>query len=371
MSPCIVSIAQMAKFKDKLHTAGAKVDFIFDQQKGLATQISGTSEYFRAMYQIAVGLDGRLLAVVPPGGIGAPMPPYPKPSILAWIQSDEQGMWGRRCPKCKGYFRTNHVMGHTSCPYCYVRADSTAFVTEAQRGYLKVFCEAWAKAWNEKRSVSLDLETVTDITPEWHYSEEKQQFHFECASCKTNVDILGDYGACPNCSQSNARPVIGSKLKDLENQWQKANDGLSDRKLRGEQWEKLTIACVSELEDFGNHTRRILLLSPATPKRREQLQKLSFQRLFETAESYQQWFGIDVLKGTSQDDRVFLRKMFHRRHILMHNGGKVDDDYLQNSGDATVRMHERIRIRSNEANRLIQLIGVISENLLAGFESMT
>lgn len=126
-----------------------------------------------------------------------------------------------------------------------------------------------------------------------------------------------------------------------------------------------------ELEDFGNHTRRILLLSPATPKRREQLQKLSFQRLFETAESYQQWFGIDVLKGTSQDDRVFLRKMFHRRHILMHNGGKVDDDYLQNSGDATVRMHERIRIRSNEANRLIQLIGVISENLLAGFESMT
>lgn len=361
----------MAEFGDKLHTAGAKVDFFYDAVRNrLATQVSGTSRYLRAMYQVAVGFDGRILAVVPATGIGAPIPPYPQPSILAWIQSDEQGMWGRTCPECKSYFRTTHVMGPTSCPYCYLRADSPAFVTQAQRQYLKAFCEGWALAWNEKRNVSLDLETVTDKTPEWHYSEEKQQFHFECTECKTIVDILGNYGACPNCSQSNARQIITSKLKELENQWQNANRELTDKKLRGVQWEKLTVGCISELEDLGNHLRKILLLSPATPKRREQLEKLSFQRLFDAADSFQQWFGINALNGTSQDDQAFLRKMFHRRHILTHNGGKVDENYLQYSGDTTVRLHERIRIRSNEATRIIQLIGVLSENLLSGFESM-
>jgi hypothetical protein len=360
----------MAEFGDKLHTAGGKVEFLHDAN-GLATRISGTSVKFRAMYQIAVGFDGRILAVVPPTGIGAPLPPYPKPSMLAWIQSDEQGMWGRRCPNCKSYFRSNHIMGATCCPYCFRTADSTAFITEAQGRYVTAFCEGMMTAWNEKKNVTLDLEAVTDVTPEWHYSEVKQQFHFECKVCNTKVDILGDYGACPQCTHSNAREIMTTKLNELDAQWQQSDADLTDQKSRGEQWEKLTIGSVSALEDLGNHLRKILLPSPYMPKRRQDLENLSFQRLFDTAESLRWWFGIDVLKGVPEDDQTFLRKMFQRRHILIHNGGKVDDAYLEFSGDTTVRLHERIRIRSNEARRIIQLTAILADNLLTDFESMT
>lgn len=106
----------MTEFKDKIRAAGGKVEFLYDPAKGIAAQISGSG--FIAVYLIAVSLDGRhLLATVPATGIGQ-TPVYPQPSVLTYIQSDELGMWGRNCPACQKYFRTNHVMGVTFCPYC-------------------------------------------------------------------------------------------------------------------------------------------------------------------------------------------------------------------------------------------------------------
>src|SRR5271154_2285520 len=107
----------MSEFKDKIPAAGGTVEFIYDAQRGLAVRAS----HFRALYCVAVSMDGRtLLATVPAAGLGQEMV-YPKPSVLAYIQSDEQGMWGRNCPSCKKYFRSNHVMQAgdlTWCPYC-------------------------------------------------------------------------------------------------------------------------------------------------------------------------------------------------------------------------------------------------------------
>jgi len=82
-------------------------------------------------------------------------------------------------------------------------------------------------------------------------------------------------------------------------------------------------------------------------------------------------FGIDVLKDVQADDQVFLRRMLHRRHLLTHNGGKVDQEYLDKSGDTTVRLHERIHIRSKEAYRLIKVTRSLASNLVDDFNSMT
>ncbi len=92
---------------------------------GIANQISR-----HRLYGVLPGrhgsLDGRhLLASVSPGGLGQVMI-YPKPSLLAFVQSDQQGMWGRSCPVCGKYFRTNHIMDTTYCPYCSQPAPDLA-----------------------------------------------------------------------------------------------------------------------------------------------------------------------------------------------------------------------------------------------------
>src|SRR5215472_10121103 len=125
----------MSEFKDKIPAAGGKIEFLYDEASGgIATQVSGTG--FIALYQVAISVDGkRLLSTVPATGVGV-TPVYPRPSVLTFIQSDEQGMWGRNCPLCRKYFRTNHVMDFTCCPYCAVGVSSLAFMSKEQRTYI-------------------------------------------------------------------------------------------------------------------------------------------------------------------------------------------------------------------------------------------
>ena len=62
--------------------------------------------------------------------------------------------------------------------------------------------------------------------------------------------------------------------------------------------------------------------------------------------------------------------MFNRRHILTHNGGRVDQEYLDSTGDTTVRLHQKIVVRSKEVRRLLPLLKRAAGNLFDAFESI-
>jgi hypothetical protein len=127
----------MPEFKDKIGAAAGKVEFLYDAATGgIANQVSGSSPGIFRMYIVAVSMDGRhLLAEVSATGLGV-TPVYPQPSVITYIQSDEQGMWGRNCPLCQKYFRTTHVMGETCCPYCAAGESGLTFVSKEQRSYI-------------------------------------------------------------------------------------------------------------------------------------------------------------------------------------------------------------------------------------------
>src|ERR1700674_4184900 len=147
----------MPEFKDKIGAAAGKVEFLYNPAtRGIATQVSGSSPGVFRMYIVAVSIDGRhLLAEVPAVGIGGTAV-YPQPSVITYIQSDEQGMWGRNCPFCQKYFRTDHVMGITCCPYCAIQESGLAFVSKEQRRYIRACYDAFARAYTGKKSTSVE-----------------------------------------------------------------------------------------------------------------------------------------------------------------------------------------------------------------------
>jgi hypothetical protein len=365
----------MTEFKDKIPAAGAKIEFLYDAASGgVANQISGAG--FMAFYQVAMSLDGRhLLGSVPPTGLGQ-VAIYPKPSVLAFVQSDQQGMWGRNCPSCGKYFRTDHIMDATYCPYCSQPAPDLAFITEEQKKYLTAFYDAFARAHLQQTSTSLEMAEITDATSNWHYSEEKQQCHFTCQTdkCGAQTDILGEYGYCPRCGRSNARKLFSDLFGQEFARLEQVRNTVTDRRERGAVWEKMTVDAVSRLEALGRHLRRRLLGYPLTAARRKQLEKLSFQQPLAADASLQEWYGMGLLEwpGTdtnpkrvlAQSEIPFIRKMVQRRHILIHNGGVADQEYLDLSGDTHVRLDERIAIRSNEAKRFLEDVKEMGLNLL-------
>jgi hypothetical protein len=60
--------------------------------------------------------------------------------------------------------------------------------------------------------------------------------------------------------------------------------------------------------------------------------------------------------------------MVQRRHILIHNGGVVDADYLKFSGDTQSRLDERIRVSSRDARHFVEVVSEMGLNLLDGVE---
>ncbi len=110
--------------------------------------------------------------------------------------------------------------------------------------------------------------------------------------------------------------------------------------------------------------RHRLKLIPTTPKRKKELDKLSFQRVLDACESLDQWYGLETLEGVSDKQKAFLKMMMHRRHIITHNGGRVDADYLKFSGDTQAKLNERIRIRSSQVRRLLEIVRLLGNNLI-------
>jgi hypothetical protein len=110
--------------------------------------------------------------------------------------------------------------------------------------------------------------------------------------------------------------------------------------------------------------RHRLKLIPTTPKRKKELDKLSFQRVLDACESLDQWYGLETLEGVSDEQKAFLKMMMHRRPIITHNGGRVDADYLKFSGDTQAKLNERIRIRSSQVRRLLEIVRLLGNNLI-------
>ena len=73
-------------------------------------------------------------------------------------------------------------MGETCCPYCAMWAPGLAFMSKDQRKYITACYDAFARAFREQKSTTVEFADITDSNSAWHYSEEKQQFHFKCAA---------------------------------------------------------------------------------------------------------------------------------------------------------------------------------------------
>lgn len=368
----------MAEFKDAIRAAGGRLEYLHQPDGRLAFRISGTG--MRALYMVAVSMDGtHFIDDVPAVGIGGTAV-YRQPSVVAYVQSDEQGMWGRNCPACERYFRTTHISHDSVCPYCAEPAPSLAFISKAQRVYIAASYDAFGRAMVTGKNTSLDLAEITDATPAWHYAEEKQQTHFKCQTdgCGVETDILGIYGYCPRCGRTNARPAFNESMTRMLTRWEETDKKVSDRKARGEVWDDLTVKSVTEFETLAKHLRRRLLTFPMTRSRRQAVEELSFQIPLQADIALRQWFDIGIVewKGNAttppravrQLELPFVTKMLQRRHILIHNSGVVDGDYLRLSGDNQVRLDERIRIPSNEAKHFVEVVREMGLNLLDGVE---
>lgn len=309
-----------------------------------------------------------IVGVVPFGGL-ADAPTGNTDGLLpVFVGADSEGRFGHRCPRCRGYWRSSgFFVGPMTCPYCAVRVPPHGFLSERQQAFIQRVYELATNALEapEVGERVIDLDAAADATEGQgtaadFYAEKAMQTEFVCKECRTWNDVLGRFAYCSACGTR-------SEMQDME-----AKVGaIRERINREQEWPDRVRDLVGLFDSASSQyvkemLRRVALLAA----RRALLEGKTMHGLKKRRDDLQVVFGIDLFKGLDQKDIEFAVMMFERRHVYEHNGGEVDQAYLDKSGDTSVQLKQLIRETPENAMRLADVVLKLTRNLHAGFMEM-
>jgi len=107
-----------------------------------------------------------------------------------------------------------------------------------------------------------------------------------------------------------------------------------------------------------------------TEHRKNRLLRQRFHDLEEVRLTFKNWFDIDLCAGMKESECSFAAKMFHRRHVYEHNSGEVDQRYLDNSRDTTVRLKQHIHETRQDTHSLLDSLVKMARNVHRAFHEM-
>ncbi len=365
------------EFQEIAH-CGGKVTVIVSTdangRRGVSTRVGHSTPKPAAWFAVYALPQGIPVGMIQLGGIGQPWNPAPYPDCLSvFIGSDSHGLFGHQCPECNGYWRSKTVpaLWDITCPYCGASGGTHLFLTPGQRRYVQAVCELTMKAAHADADGEhvIDMDQVADDVakaserPHFYYTEESQQNHYTCAACGAGDDVLGRYGYCSCCGTRN-------DVQELTQTIEAVNANTRERIKAGEPLESAVTDAVSAFDSLARqYAKQLAKWVPMKPERRASLEGALFHNL-KKAEELKAWFGIDLFEGLDAQDVEFIRLMFLRRHVYEHNGGEVDQRYLDESGDTSVRLKQALHETPDNIFRMTSTILKMARNLHQGFHEL-
>lgn len=356
---------------EEIANCGGKVTFTIrtNEDGGRSFQIGFSSS--RPVPMVLIGVyalpQGIPVDTIQMGGIGQPWntPPYPG-CIPVLIGSDSTGQFGHHCPACSSYWRSGPWP--IFCPYCAHQAFPFHFLSEAQLLYVKQYCDVLADALDgDDGDVVIDMDAVADAVgkegekPAFYVSEESQQRKFNCTACNEFNDILGRFAYCSACGTRN-------DLADFEAATVAA---IREQLNNGAAPEDCLRKAISSFDSVvAQVAKELVRLVPLTKGRASRLQAQRFHNVDELQKVMLDWFGIDIAAGVKDAEWNSVARMFHRRHVYEHNGGEVDQKYLHDSGDTSVRLKQHIHETREDVHKLLSGLLKMVRNLHLGFHEI-
>jgi hypothetical protein len=361
----------MAEDFQEIGHSGGKITFTVTTVKdGHRTYQIGFSSS-RPVPHVLIGVyataDGVPFAHMSFGGWGDPAETPPPGGLPVQIASDSEGRFGHNCPQCKKYWRSGH--GPNCCPYCALWAPSYDFLSAAQLRYVERYCEVLSNALKAEADseVVIDMDEVADAVgkegekPAFYVSEQSQQHKFTCTACDEFNDILGRFGYCSRCGTRN-------DLQDFE---LNTIPSIRTRLNSGHGPEDCVRDAVAAFDSFtGQLAEQLVRLVPMTVRRKKRLEKQRFHDLDEVRKIFAQWFDVDVCAGIKEPEYAAAVRMFQRRHVYEHSGGEVDQKYLDQSGDTSIVLKQRIHQTREGTHDFLGSLVKMARNMHNGFHEL-
>lgn len=296
------------------------------------------------------------------------------------IPRDEDGFVGRECPEsvCERYFKIQPGTGlkgenlPCNCPYCGHTDDANKFFTKAQVEYansivLNKVTGALIKdlktlEFNHRPSgafgIGISMKVSGQPTSIQHYHEEQLETEVICEQCTLRYMIYGVFGFCPDCGIHNSVQILNANLQLVEKivaiaetQEQSVAQSLIQNGLED---------CVSAFDGFGRELCRVHAEGASDPAK---VEKISFQNLEGARQNLKCLWNIELAAGLLDGEWNKAVQAFHKRHVLSHKMGVVDEGYIRKSSDPHAVIGRKVSVGADEVRELVRIIGELGRYL--------
>ena len=294
------------------------------------------------------------------------------------IPTDDEGMFGRTCPKCKKYFKVKAGTGLSdismcTCPYCEHTDDSGFFLTPSQQKFLESIAirEVLGPALRDLERSFKDLERSTRYSfisfkvqtrgldlPIEYYSEAELETIVTCDHCGLVFAIYGIFASCPDCTRLTAMSMFHNSLEAARKRL-----GIlgkipkEEAELRDALLVDTLSAGVATFDSLGKRLRKQFpAIIPNKPKN-------LFQNLDALREVLKENASIDIsiLIEPKQFFKVYY--MFQVRHVWNHNFGEVDEDFIQKTKSDVSIIGTKVLTSEKEVREFLDHVESLGVNL--------
>jgi hypothetical protein len=306
------------------------------------------------------------------------------------IESDAEGYIDKECPTeaCLFQFKiygddwTNIVRDdEVFCPSCRHAAPAKSWFTTAQIESAKEYAlgtvinglngamraDAQASKRRQKPgaflSITLDVKGGKDAVLLPIAAAEPMRLRTRCDDCACRYSYVGAAYFCPSCGKNSASHTFLQTLATIR----------TSAALGG------TLRGVLEPDEAEVMTRTLLekaILDTVTSFQRlaEQLyeartgkepRRNAFQNLDAGSALWETELGVSYAQLLEAAAMTQLRVYYQQRHLLAHQQGIVDNDYVTRSGDTTYEVGQRLLIKESAALNFADLVDRLGTALMA------
>lgn len=304
-------------------------------------------------------------------------------SFTIAIPPDEKGLTGRECPnpECLGYFKIEFGTGLEGedlpchCPYCGHTESQDHFWTTEQIEYtqsvalnkinqaLKKDLQAWDRDLRRRTRggfIQLRLDYKGTSHPIHYYQEKQLETEVVCENCTLHYAIYGVFGYCPDCGIHNSLQILNKNFELARKEIGLAAT-MEDSDLSAYLVADALKNAVSAFDGFGREICRVHAAKATDPNKAK---NLSFQNLVRVNDRVQQLFGFSIAASLDVDDWEFTCRCFQKRHLLAHQMGVIDQEYIDKTHDPQAIIGRKVSITSSEVQMLMQHLETLGSYLI-------
>lgn len=309
------------------------------------------------------------------------------------LKSDEKGYFDRQCPndKCKFVFKIfmddwkDRISDEqVYCPMCGHCAPSDQWYTHEQLEAINEIAASYALSYisdelnkmfgraargmRGNKYVQLTYKPGHKITfvnnpvgqrPEW-------ELEITCEKCQTRYSVIGSAYFCPCCGHNAVEHVFNESLNRVQTMIESIEDIYKIYETNYSK-DKAESMCRSMIEGslgdivsaFQKYAEDIYKKLMPTNKVRVN----DFQIIVKGSKLFSEAIGKGYDSWLTDEEISDMNILFQQRHLIEHNNGLIDEQYIQKSNDPSYKIGQRVIIRNTDVLRLLGHVRKLSLGL--------